>query len=186
MGRKGEDNKQSPGEPLSLTSDTKEPAHALGFETWALPRLGAGVKTHIPTQDPKTHCTAKPLAGHTLQSRTQPQRRGCPGLQHPYGTFAARRARPPPDVTACPRAPRARPRAERGAGWRRLSDLLSQQRRSRAQPPHPCSSHGQVRTLAKPSARWQPAPSGSLSAIKPEWVFPPPPDTSSSFWGYCF
>lgn len=47
----------------------------------------------------------------------------------------------------------------------------------RGPAPHPCSSHGQERALAEPSACWQPAPSGSLNAIKPEWVFlaPTPP-----------
>lgn len=115
----------------------------------------------------------QPLAGHMVQNHSQPQLRGCSGLQHPHGTFGARWARPPLDVTACPRAP--------------LAAALRSPLPAAAEPPHPCSSHGQVRTLARPSARWQPAPAGSLSAIKPEWVFPPsPPSSSSSFWGYCF
>lgn len=127
-------------------------------------------------------CT-KHLAGCTVQCCTQP--RGCSRLQHLQEILPIPLAQSLPGVQHVPHG-QLRPHAatlqqdERGRGWWEPCDL-SQQPQNQAQQPHPCGSHGQAsRNLGKALSCWQPAPSGSLNAIKLEWVFPPPAPPSSS------
>lgn len=114
-------------------------------------------------------CT-KHLAGCTVQCCTQP--RGCSRLQHLQEILPIPLAQSLPGVQHVPHG-QLQPHAatlqqdERGRGWWEPCDL--------SQQPHPCGSHGQAsRNLGKAPSCWQPAPSGSLNAIKLEWVFPPP------------
>ena len=109
-------------------------------------------------------CT-KHLAGCTVQCCTQP--RGCSRLQHLQEILPIPLAQSLPGVQHVPHG-QLQPHAatlqqdECGRGWW---------------------------DLGKAPSCWQPAPSGSLNAIKLEWVFPPPPPIilfSSPFWGYCF
>lgn len=86
-----------------MPGSNKPFCHAMGTPVAATLGQQGGLATRWVSLRAET----QPLAGHMVQNHSQPQLRGCSGLQHLHGTFGARWARPPLDVTACPRAPLA-------------------------------------------------------------------------------